>query len=47
MTKNPSGLNPRAIPRSPCKILPIDRVVPQNGQGSPVKFRNRQRTGPF
>lgn len=46
ITRKPRGFNPTALPKSPCKILPIDLVVPQNGQGSPVKLRNRQRIGP-
>ena len=42
----PRGFRRSALSKSPIKIWPIDLVVPQNGQGSPVTFRNMHKVGP-
>jgi len=42
----PKGFICKAELKSPTKILPTDLVVPQNGQGKPVKLRKIQSEGP-
>jgi hypothetical protein len=42
----PRGFICIATLKLPIKMLPTDLVVPQNGQGSPVKFLNIHRDGP-
>lgn len=42
----PKGFICRAELNSPTKILPTDLVVPQNGQGNPVRLRKIQSEGP-
>ena len=42
----PKGFICRAELKSPTKILPTDLVVPQNGQGNPVRLRKIQSEGP-
>jgi hypothetical protein len=44
--KYPSGFRFRASLKLPIKMLPMDLVVPQNGQGNPVIFLNIHRDGP-
>ena len=48
MAKNaqPNGWNAKELVRSPCPKALHDRVIPHEGQGSPVASRNGHRVGP-
>jgi hypothetical protein len=46
ITATPAGLSRTASSSRPVRTAPIERVVPHNGQGTPVTILNRHRVGP-